>query len=286
MIVQRQATRVVILLALMVAIFAATHAAGEQPPQDPADLIAAAQRQFDEGLARAATDAPGARPVFAASAALFQAAADALAQGHVHLETNTGNAWYLAGEPARAIAAFERALSIDAGHRPALDGREAARAELGLDSGPGASWWSRLHDASSLRLAMFVGLALHAVGWLALALVWFRGAMGRARHAARRTRLYWSAAIIALGMVSVGWSVWQRMSLVRVGIVISPGVVGRLGPSAAVYGPAPDSPVLAPGTRVRIGEVREGWVLVTPVGEARPAWVPRTVVDRATCARW
>lgn len=271
-------------------------------------LYLAAGATFTAALEHAGKEPDAARTMFAEAAALYDAAADGGAIRNTDLDTNIGNARLLAGDSARAIGAFRRALALEPGHEGAARGLAAARRAAGTESLaprsiiPGSFLYPTAPTspgpvaAASPTQSRFSPRALFAAGADALERVNARVRPGTLRAVAIFTyTLAFAAAIartvgvhrvprwapaavlgvsflIASPLMIRAWRAWDVVDAVVVGA----DIVARQGP-AELYDPAFKEP-LRPGLEVRIREVRGDWARVL-IADSREAWMRTSGIE-------
>jgi tetratricopeptide (TPR) repeat protein len=225
--------------------------------EDPAELLAFANRAYDEGRHGEARD-------------LYQRLL-ALGYGAAPVHYNLGNAHLRAGDQGRAIASYLRAQSLAPRDQDVNANLAFARGTTTDDLEPPATpallrtlffWHFGLSRAELVRALVVVDVLFFA----ALAAWFFRR---------RSEGLRWIAGALLLLLVVLAASTALRLLRPqRVAVVVAPEVEAFTGTSA-------DSSVrfrLHAGTETRALEQREGWVRVRlPSGEQ--GWVAQEQVE-------
>ncbi|KAA0216772.1 MAG: hypothetical protein DYG94_06085 [Leptolyngbya sp. PLA3] len=241
---------------------------------DRASLIEQGSQCYDEAVAAVTDDPTRARALFAEAAAAFdQAAAESPAPG-AELYRAAGNAHLLAGAHGRAVLAFHRALRLDPSNRRAADGLAAARASINLEAPPSRlRHWLAVIDLWPRFVPVWMMLGVFASVWSCFWVVWL---VARVRHRPAPV-----ATLTTLGIVTAasGLSLlaheWQQRHAREV--VLMERAIGYNGPSADVYLPTFETPLL-PGLEGLLIETRSGWSQVELRSGAR-TWVPESTVE-------
>jgi hypothetical protein len=249
---------------------------------------------FAAGMKLHGTDRAGAQAMFSSAAATWRSIALNAKIHNPQLELNIANASLLAGEPARAIAAFRRAQALDPSDANIAGGLAAARRTAGTESlAPNAAavpadpgeggiagtirgigrFLAYAADRTirwfPVRLVLTVAavcyLATFALG-IAAAFRW-RGISLRHAFVAGLLCLLVAGPVIAIEISEKG---------VRDAVVIQDGLIARSGP-AEMYDPAFKEPV-RPGVECRVVETRSSWVLLL-LWDGRRAWIPQSAVE-------
>ncbi len=200
----------------------------------------------------------------ASSTALFGEAARLFEAGETGWY-EAANAWWWAGQPARAVLLYRRHLAQQPFHAAAWENLAEARRDAGtLDPGGETLLDWPWHLWLAATAAFFASLALAS-----LALCAYRGA--KTPGARRPLR-----AAIALGSLALAAALSLPViaAFERPVVVLLAPVQGRMG-DADVYAPQPQTPWKA-GQEGRLVARREGW-LCMKVGSVE-SWVP---ADRA-----
>lgn len=240
-------------------------------------LLEVAEAKFDAAVARYRQDRVLTPSLFREAAAAYAALRT---QGieNVPLLLNTGNAWMLAGDTARAVLAYRRAERLRPFDREVQVSLAAARSRVGIEIKPSAgrrfgdtlvAW--RGHVPRSV--VVMAGLGAYAGLWLCAAA---RFTPWR-RFAGRRLAV--AFAVLASLCLVMTWVDHRLSTDPRQAVVVAPaGANGRNGPSAGVYDLSFDQP-LPPGVELTILEEREGWCRVRLL-DGRESWLESWTLER------
>lgn len=244
------------------------------PGTAPDAAYAQGAERFERGLTLAKGDAAQAQSLFREAAATWRSLAHDWGIRSAELESNIGNAFALAQDPARAIAAYRRALRLDPTDRVAQAGLAAMLARCGIAD----------HERR-------VSLLEQALTWLAVRhrpwLVWgFAGtyAAGWTVLLLRQRGARWPSRGMGVGLLLasakliapvIGHEVLYGAS--DEAVVVTPGTIARQGPSDGAYEPAFKEPVHA-GLTVHVQERRGEWSRVA-LPDGRGAWLPASSLE-------
>ncbi|MCX5690960.1 MAG: hypothetical protein NTV94_14445 [Planctomycetota bacterium] len=265
---------------------------------DQESALRTGHKLFAQGLEKFAKVKAGAQTLFSNAAATWRALALNAHIHNPHLELNIANASLLAGEPARAIAAFRRAQALDPSDPDVATGLAAARHAAGTESlAPNAATASKANPgdggvAGTLRgIGTFLASAAErTIRWfpvrlvLAVAALCYVAAFALGIGAALRWRGVLLRHAVGAGIacllvvgpvIAIEWS----EAGIRDAVVVQDGVLARSGP-AEMYDPA-FKEALRPGVECRIIETRSEWLLIG-LWDGRRAWVPALSVELIT----
>ncbi|MBI5066971.1 MAG: tetratricopeptide repeat protein [Deltaproteobacteria bacterium] len=199
------------------ALLAAPADGAPTPPADPAAAFREAHARYLAGD-------------FEGAALRYQALADAGLTGAA-LHYDLGNAWFRAGRPGRAAAAWERALRLDPG-----DAEAEANLRLVRRAYAARPPWSRpepLAERIAARVSDLAAALAFALPWLGL---WAALALRLGARGARRTLASALAALCALLALGGGLLVAARAREQRAprAVVVVPGAPLLEAPSDAL----------------------------------------------------
>lgn len=253
---------------------------------------------FEEGTRLFASDRKGALALFSNAAATWRAIALSAGIHNARLELNIANASLLAGEPARAIAAFRRAQLLDPSNPQVASGLAAARRTAGTESlAPGALRATQAEPgeggiAGTMRgIGRFLTYAAdRTIRWLPVPLVmgasaacyvltFALGIAATLRWRGIGVRHVIGSGALCLLIAGPVIAVEASQIGVRDAVVIQDAIIARSGP-AEMYDPAFKEP-LRPGVECRVIELRSGWVHVM-LWDGRRAWIPGAGVEFIT----
>ena len=193
------------------------------------------------------------------------------------LQYNLGNAWFKAGEPARAILCYERALKLDPSYDDARYNLEFAREQTQdrIDVVPEfiIERWGRsacyLLDSDTWTVLFFVFAAVFAVLLLAFLL--------SARTSWKRVGFYGGIVVLLLSLLCLDFAHWQLADYRKAdsAIVMRPVCSAKSSPSEAS---AKDLFVLHEGTKVKILDEVGGWKNIE-LSDGRTGWVPTSDIE-------
>ncbi len=193
------------------------------------------------------------------------------------LQYNLGNAWFKAGEPARAILCYERALKLDPSYDDARYNLEFAREQTQdrIDVVPEfiIERWGRsacyLLDSDTWTVLFFVFAAVFAVLLLAFLL--------SARTSWKRVGFYGGIVVLLLALLCLDFAHWQLADYRKAdsAIVMRPVCSAKSSPSEAS---AKDLFVLHEGTKVKILDEVGGWKNIE-LSDGRTGWVPAADIE-------
>lgn len=193
------------------------------------------------------------------------------------LQYNLGNAWFKAGEPARAILCYERALKLDPSYDDARYNLEFAREQTQdrIDVVPEfiIERWGRsacyLLDSDTWTVLFFVFAALFAALLLAFLL--------SARTSWKRVGFYGGIVVLLLALLCLDFAHWQLADYRKAdsAIVMRPVCSAKSSPSEAS---AKDLFVLHEGTKVKILDEVGGWKNIE-LSDGRTGWVPTSDIE-------
>ena len=193
------------------------------------------------------------------------------------LQYNLGNAWFKAGEPARAILCYERALKLDPSYDDARYNLEFAREQTQdrIDVVPEfiIERWGRsacyLLDSDTWTVLFFVFAAVFAVLLLAFLL--------SARTSWKRVGFYGGIVVLLLALLCLDFAHWQLADYRKAdsAIVMRPVCSAKSSPSEAS---AKDLFVLHEGTKVKILDEVGGWKNIE-LSDGRTGWVPASDIE-------
>lgn len=177
---------------------------------------------------------------------------------------NLGRVREALGDPGGAMLEWERALRIDAIHRPSLEALELARRSVG-GSGPRQSWWWVTPSFLRGREAWLIAVGIWGAVGAGLG-AWFFG---------------WRAAalglgILSLGMAGCGFFCWKASGWAQEEAVIRERVVtARKAPAD----PAPSLGDYPAGTIVRVVGTSASWTHCR-LPEGSFGWIPSSAVEK------
>ena len=193
------------------------------------------------------------------------------------LQYNLGNAWFKAGEPARAILCYERALKLDPSYDDARYNLEFAREQTQdrIDVVPEfiIERWGRnacyLLDSDTWTVLFFVFGILFA-GLLLTFLL-------SARTSWKRVGFYGGIVVLLLSLLCLDFAHWQLADYRKAdsAIVMRPVCSAKSSPSEAS---AKDLFVLHEGTKVKILDEVGGWKNIE-LSDGRTGWVPAADIE-------
>ena len=193
------------------------------------------------------------------------------------LQYNLGNAWFKAGEPARAILCYERALKLDPSYDDARYNLEFAREQTQdrIDVVPEfiIERWGRsacyLLDSDTWTVLFFVFGILFA-GLLLTFLL-------SARTSWKRVGFYGGIVVLLLALLCLDFAHWQLADYRKAdsAIVMRPVCSAKSSPSEAS---AKDLFVLHEGTKVKILDEVGGWKNIE-LSDGRTGWVPAADIE-------
>lgn len=193
------------------------------------------------------------------------------------LQYNLGNAWFKAGEPARAILCYERALKLDPSYDDARYNLEFAREQTQdrIDVVPEfiIERWGRsacyLLDSDTWTVLFFVFGILFA-GLLLTFLL-------SARTSWKRVGFYGGIVVLLLALLCLDFAHWQLADYRKAdsAIVMRPVCSAKSSPSEAS---AKDLFVLHEGTKVKILDEVGGWKNIE-LSDGRTGWVPTSDIE-------
>lgn len=193
------------------------------------------------------------------------------------LQYNLGNAWFKAGEPARAILCYERALKLDPSYDDARYNLEFAREQTQdrIDVVPEfiIERWGRsacyLLDSDTWTVLFFVFGILFA-GLLLTFLL-------SARTSWKRVGFYGGIVVLLLSLLCLDFAHWQLADYRKAdsAIVMRPVCSAKSSPSEAS---AKDLFVLHEGTKVKILDEVGGWKNIE-LSDGRTGWVPASDIE-------
>lgn len=193
------------------------------------------------------------------------------------LQYNLGNAWFKAGEPARAILCYERALKLDPSYDDARYNLEYAREQTQdrIDVVPEfiIERWGRsacyLLDSDTWTVLFFVFGILFA-GLLLTFLL-------SARTSWKRVGFYGGIVVLLLSLLCLDFAHWQLADYRKAdsAIVMRPVCSAKSSPSEAS---AKDLFVLHEGTKVKILDEVGGWKNIE-LSDGRTGWVPAADIE-------
>ncbi|MBL9030892.1 MAG: hypothetical protein JNM80_04195 [Phycisphaerae bacterium] len=244
------------------------------PGAAPDAAYARGTERFERGLALAKSDPAQAQSLFREAAATWRTLAHDSGIRSAELESNIGNAFSLAQDPARAIAAYRRALRLDPTDRVAQSGLAAMLARCGIaDHERHASLLEQALTWLAVRQRPWLvwGFAgTYAAGWTVLLL-----RQGGARWPSRGVGVGLLLASAKLIAPVIGHEALYGAS--DEAVVVSAGVIARQGPSDGAYEPAFKEPVPA-GLTVHVQERRGEWSRVA-LPDGRGAWLPASALE-------
>ncbi len=213
------------------------------------------------------------------AAELYDAALDVGPQNGA-LEYNAGNAWFLAGDPGRAILHYRRALLVRPGDARVLANLDTARSRR-RDRFEETStraltetlfFW---HSGLSLGTKIPLALAAWALGFGLLALhAWLRP------HRVGRPDLGRAGALLLVVALAIGISATVEMSARATrdaAVIVADEIALRTGDGTS-YPERYENPVHA-GAEVRLIEVRAGWVDIE-LPDGKRGWIPAESAER------
>ena len=193
------------------------------------------------------------------------------------MQYNLGNAWFKAGEPARAILCYERALKLDPSYDDARYNLEFAREQTQdrIDVVPEfiIERWGRsacyLLDSDTWTVLFFVFGILFA-GLLLTFLL-------SARTSWKRVGFYGGIVVLLLSLLCLDFAHWQLADYRKAdsAIVMRPVCSAKSSPSEAS---AKDLFVLHEGTKVKILDEVGGWKNIE-LADGRTGWVPASDIE-------
>ena len=236
-----------------------------------------AEQLFAEGLNLQDMDLGRARGLFAEAARAFELEAGQETAVRGPWLYNAGNAWYLAGEPGRALLAYLRAEKQLPGH-PWLEANlEFLRRQHGSTEPDAPVWPARLSsilkDFAVDGWLLLAGLYLVACTWLGLHFWW-----------PERFRLtwFWAGAGVALLLLAGLLCAEATSRFDRRGVVVAEQVTLRKGPGYG-YLPVLDTPLQA-GSEARLLREERGWKPLEGSADWS-GWVPEATFERVQAAR-
>lgn len=184
---------------------------------------------------------------------------------------NIGNAYFKAGDYAKSILNYERALKIDPSNSSAGYNLELARTKIKdrIDEVPEfflVTWTKNVSYLLSSNVWAVLGLVFFAA-FLALLLLFI---LGRSSNV-RKTGFYTAIAAFLLCIPAFGFSISQRKAYIKAdtAIILSPVTSVKSSPSAES---AKDLFVLHEGTKVRILDKVGEWSNIE-LADGRQGWM-------------
>jgi hypothetical protein len=256
----------IVLLPILAPLAVQIHPGGTPSLSEEA-LAARAEAEFDEGV-RLRQTSREARGHFRAAALAFEE----LRQRGVHnplLYRNLGNAWFLAGDLARAIRAYREGLWLAPADRVLRERLKQAREQVVYPSGTSLGqppeevrpdWLPRLPPGWAAGLAALV----YVLGWV------FVTRWGMVR---RGGLLILGSGLLILAGGLAGWEWYEQEDPPdRLVVVKVDGVLLRKG-NGLSYPPRYETPVNR-GVEARLLFERDGWLQIELAG-GEVGWIPR-----------
>lgn len=239
----------------------------------PQEVLADAQRAFDQGIALRAVEPGQARSAFdrAVDAYGRLEAEFGIVNGGVLY--NMGNCHLMSGRVGRAIASYRRALLLRPGDANIEANLHVARTRVPerIERSAGGvvlralAFWRHWPGERKMIIALVANAAI----WLVLA------ARVLGLRAPRWTAIAGAtvAGVMTASLVSASLRGGQRA-----GVVVESGVIGRQGPGGeGEYEPS-FTRALSDGLEFNVIEDRDRWVLIE-LGDGRQTWLPADVIE-------
>ena len=191
---------------------------------------------------------------------------------------NLGNAWFKAGDTARAILCYERALRLDPSDKDVRYNLEFARSytQDHIDEVPEffLKTWAR-------RVSYLMG----ADAWAGICLLCFALALALAlvfllsrRSTARRLGFFGAIAALIISVMALSAALSQRKAYFRsdAAIVLRPVTSAKSSPGASLS--STDLFVLHEGTKVKVLDAVGDWMQVE-IADGRQGWLPAADIE-------
>jgi tetratricopeptide (TPR) repeat protein len=259
----------------MILVLFASGAFACAQPADPAQVLADAERTFQEAVVLADESPQKAEQAFALAAAHYQVLVDEYGVESASLYLNLGNARLLSGDVGRAVLNYRRALRLapaDPDIKAALD---LARGSVGVAVQPdlparSISLLGRTLTVIGRPLVFIVAIGCWIAAWVVCAI---------RRSRAHPLRFVPVPALFVVGLVGTGTLVLEQAlsTQIRTGVVVWDEVQGRSGPGVGVYDETFDRP-LPSGLELTIVGERDGW-LEAQLADGRITWLPSDAIE-------
>ncbi len=242
---------------------------------NPEQVLADAERTFQQAVTLADESPDEAERAFALAAAHYQVLVDEFGIESASLYLNLGNARLLSGDVGRAVLNYRRAQRLAPADPDIIAALNLAKGSIDVAVQPSlpersVSLLSRTLTLIGRPLVFAVAIGCWIIAWIACA-------AGRLRT--QPIRMVPVRALFVIGVVGAGVLVLEQAltTQVRTGVVVWDEVTGRSGPGAGVYDETFDRPLPA-GLELTIIEERDGWIEAR-LADGRITWLPINAIE-------